>query len=805
MAVSYLSTIFRNSAYVPPVDINLLAKVDSYKQGLFDTNYEKIQNQINQESTLDVMKGEDRDYLNNKINNLVNNLNGLGGVDLGDYNVSNQIESYASDIYKDDNVLNAISSTKRIRTLQQSYDNMRTNPKLSKYYSDANYTLDMENVQNYLNDGQVGSTYNGNSSATPYYDYNKEFQDSFKNLVANKYSQITPDGYYINKQTGEYIKPDQVAQEARGLMSMNARGQMERDSIYLYKYKAGWGKQQIVDKALQSDYQDIQNTKDYIDQTQKDLAIEQDPTKKVQLKQNLQKYQDLLKKQNFDFGNNRYDYESLYDQNPNELMYKAFSDDYFNALGLKYGYNRVTNDLVADPVKAMIFRAQQERDLKQSEFENANQLLDKKIQADRENTILKAQIDAGTASIDPTSGQIIYGSAAGNGSAEDIKANIQSIDESKLADTYKDWIKNGYTQSINGIASNYWSGLVADNPELKVPEFGYNSYTNQTTDQTFNNRMKDPKLLAKMTPAQRQAFLKPQMNYDFDQNGVIDIRDFQRVVTKTGQKTYELIQDKKQRDIIAHAVQALSDLANGRPTNISKLPAGTADFVEQLQLLDQKKKNYETALNKYAQGQEGFLRDQYAAKVIPSDEKTQNSRGVSSVKSYLQANGLSGSGTPIINEIGPALDGSNNFSLYYSIRTANGKTELQKPVTVSPDIAKELGIQSGNYDVLNTTVDKDNDFHSYVQNLNDPSFVSYVRVYKYGNNNEYKAQYKLSDGTWVNIPASPYSSDPLVTSTAAMAYDRAKTMLQNYGNNLSKDDRVNLRSLFENSLLNANK
>src|SRR4029079_18035527 len=103
-------------------------------------------------------------------------------------------------------------------------------------YSDANYTLDMQNVQNYINDPNVGTSYDGNSSATPFYDYNKEFNDAFKGLVASKYTKVQSNGYYLDKTTNQYVDPKDVAEEARGLMSMNARSQMGRDATYLYKY-----------------------------------------------------------------------------------------------------------------------------------------------------------------------------------------------------------------------------------------------------------------------------------------------------------------------------------------------------------------------------------------------------------------------------------------------------------------------------------------------------------------------------------------------------------------------------------------
>jgi hypothetical protein len=126
MAVSYLSTPFQSSPYVPPVDLNLMAKVLGYKQEKFDVTAQKIQTQLDTVANADIIKGIDKDYVNNKLNTMVSNLNGMGGVDLADINVGNQISGYAASIYNDDKVISAISSTKKVRSLQASYEKFKS-------------------------------------------------------------------------------------------------------------------------------------------------------------------------------------------------------------------------------------------------------------------------------------------------------------------------------------------------------------------------------------------------------------------------------------------------------------------------------------------------------------------------------------------------------------------------------------------------------------------------------------------------------------------------------------------------------
>lgn len=121
MAVSYLSTPLESSPYVLPLDLGLFSNVMSIKQKKIDDNVSAVQAGIDQLGLLDVMKDEDKNYLNEKINGLVGSINNLGGVDFSDSNIMRQIEGLGSDIYGDSNIITALSSTKAIRNLQNSY------------------------------------------------------------------------------------------------------------------------------------------------------------------------------------------------------------------------------------------------------------------------------------------------------------------------------------------------------------------------------------------------------------------------------------------------------------------------------------------------------------------------------------------------------------------------------------------------------------------------------------------------------------------------------------------------------------
>lgn len=737
MPVSYQSTTFKNSPYVPPVDLGLLTNVLSYQQSKFDTNALKIQSRIDQLATMDVMKDEDREYLNNKVNNLVNNLNNLGGVNLADTNVSNSIESYASDIYQDNNVINAISSTKRIRNLQSSYEKYRTDPKLSKFYSDANYTLDMANVQSYLGDGQVGSSYQGNSSATPFYDYNKDFKDIFKGLEANKYSKVWGSGYYLNKETKEYVSAEQVAEEARGLMSMNARSQMERDATYLYKFKAGYGKDQVVEKALEVDKKSLVSLDQVIKQTTNDILLENDPKNKQTLKTNLAAYKEMRNQQASQIEANKVNYSRLYDTNPTELMYKGFSDDYFKALGLRYSYSQTENSITADPVKAMIFGAQERRYLKQIDIDAAKDLLNTRLGAERENLLLQLQAKGLQLDAD---GKLV---AAQNTSlVPDIISNTDPNAEEGYYTAAKDRVQNQIPNQITKYMDDYWAKIASTN------KYDLAGIIDSPT-------------------------------YDINQDGSVNLQDFldmrdPALSEKYKDRISKATLDGKQADIIYRAVTGYLAASRGENILVSEFPEGTSELVENINLLKFEQQSLNKGIKKYEGGERGFFRDIYSGGLIPDDAKTQGSPAIGSIKSYLKANNIITDEDVKIVKVGRNPNGvENSYGIWYKV-----KDEAATFIETPAQIAQVAGITAGPYDVLNGNVTLGNDFETTVQNVKDGRFVAQIRVYKNGNNNEYGVSYlyhnpKTNSTQDIKIPL-PYQTTP------ALAYDAVAKFIKNY-------------------------
>lgn len=360
MAVSYLSQTFHSSPYVLPLDLGLFSKVMGIKQQEFNEGQAKEQQQIDQFGALDVLKDSDRQYLNTKINNIVQSVNGLGGVDFSDMNTLNQIEGLGSDIYGDNNIITAVSSTKSVRNLISSYHQFKTDPKLSKMYSEVNEALDLQKVNSWANDGKVGTSYNGPSSATPYTPYRDNHFKLFQNMTADMRTEITDKGlFYVNKE-GQYIRPERIMQAAADLLTPQERAQMKRDGTYLYTIQGRMSPTQIVNKGL-TQYDDrVQKSSDLADEYEAlAQAASGDPKARANynmLAINQRREVDALKAQR---GQATEAAIKSYQQDPEEFMYQIYSNDYFRGLGNRFSVNKEKTTIQADQAEMFKDRMEQ--------------------------------------------------------------------------------------------------------------------------------------------------------------------------------------------------------------------------------------------------------------------------------------------------------------------------------------------------------------------------------------------------------------------------------------------------------------
>lgn len=762
--VSYLSTPIKPNDFIAPVSLELLSRVLSQKQGQYDQGAEKIQSSINSLSSLDVARGVDRDYLNNKLNNLVSTINGLGGADLSDPSITNQLEGLATSVYNDNNVISAVSSTKRIRNLQASYDKMRTDPKMIKYWSDANYFNDMESVNSYMGSKDLGASYGGNSSATPFFDYDKENRDIFGKMVPNEYTYNNKTGYYLDKTTNKEVSPQTVMQAARERMSTNARGQMERDANYLYKYKAGYGKTDIVAKLINDDAVQLENERD----KQKRLAgaalLEQDHTKKTNLLTQLEAQKALVGEKENALKTSIQDNAKLFDNNPREAMYKAYSNDYIKGLARTYSYKKENTTRIADPVEKMILEESGRNTRMNAQLIAARklqELKEKGLDTRQEKNLQVEMAKAGLGEFDAAG---VFRFTSGNSTGGKGFGTVNNNTEDKDVDAAIDRAKQKITE-LNNSSSELWTKYVQE------------SFADAGVQ--FN--------LADLDTNGDKLFTGEDLKDWIDINNKI-------IVGKN-------IQDDKYINILRQLSVAYESYSKGLPTNITTFRNGTNEMFQQLNWNALEKEalqnNIALAGNKESKTiwtfdptlgvpvpstmdvrKDNFVIKNYHEKYFNSDDKGQKPLGT--IKSYLaNKENIPLDNSTVIKSIAKQSDGTYNISYQYK----NQKTNDIIPAVaknIPSSVAEAVGNVEDRSQILDDIITYDRPIEFRTQNQKDKSFISSFQVYKPVrdlNDKRYKVKYFM-DGRYVTVPISKLSANNTDDfPSAAVAYQTMNKIL----------------------------
>ena len=209
MASSY-SILRTYGNYIQPFNFDLIEKGMAYKQQKFDANAALIQKQIDSIGSLDLAKDSDRGYLNDRLGNIVNEVNNLGSADLSQSGVSRQLQGHLKQAL-DDKVLNAYQGTKALRNLQSTIEDTRKNR--PEAYSDRNAWFALQGAQQWLNDGQIGSEYSG-GSYTDFVDIEGEERELMKSLYKDSDSSVQFPEVINGQPTGRMI-----TQKFKGLES----------------------------------------------------------------------------------------------------------------------------------------------------------------------------------------------------------------------------------------------------------------------------------------------------------------------------------------------------------------------------------------------------------------------------------------------------------------------------------------------------------------------------------------------------------------------------------------------------------
>ena len=169
MANAY--SIQRNrQGWIDPQDQEFTLKALMFKQQKYDSNRAKVDAVVEQYKSLQLARGVDKDYLNERLNYIFDNINS-GNNDFSSNAFTASINNYIGEAL-DNNVMTAIQETAKIKRYQEDVTKLKEkNPEL---YNPLNEAYGLAPAQEYLQNTEVGAKINGNLMYTPYKDIEGE-------------------------------------------------------------------------------------------------------------------------------------------------------------------------------------------------------------------------------------------------------------------------------------------------------------------------------------------------------------------------------------------------------------------------------------------------------------------------------------------------------------------------------------------------------------------------------------------------------------------------------------------------------
>lgn len=237
MASQY--SILRNyGKYVSPYNMDVMMQGMGYMQQKIDTNRQAINEYADYIINSDIIKPQDREYLQNRLNGLIQDVNNVyRKSNLASDGIARSIQARLGEAL-DTRVLNAIAGTREYRSFSQKIEDMKLNN--PKQYSAINETVALMPFYEWVNDGQVGTRMNP-IHYTPYTDYNEEMNKMMKDFVSlNKGKKFSVPEVVDGKPTGrmrditvDEMSRSQIRAIAARSISQNAKAQMQIEGQYL--------------------------------------------------------------------------------------------------------------------------------------------------------------------------------------------------------------------------------------------------------------------------------------------------------------------------------------------------------------------------------------------------------------------------------------------------------------------------------------------------------------------------------------------------------------------------------------------
>ena len=313
-------------------NMELVQTALNMKQTKLDVNRQKLQNLADQFGSLDVLKQNDQEYVEERLQQVSQITNKYSSGDLSDDGLARSLQTNLSQVI-DDNVKNAVLSTKLFRSEQSAWDELET--KNPERYNETNKRFAMQNAQAWMQDENVGSVYRGGGGVINWDDYQgrlvKELPKIAEDMKATWVKQEgSPYGMFVDNVTMDTVPKEKVEAAVKAIVGEKGMQQMQIDA---------WGRyDKMSDEDLKARFDSKYQSK--ADATDEDvtglenlIAVTKDPQKR----EILQNHLEIAKKSKQNISNSSYD--NIVATNGRAAAYTSlFADETIGAWVDMYSY-----------------------------------------------------------------------------------------------------------------------------------------------------------------------------------------------------------------------------------------------------------------------------------------------------------------------------------------------------------------------------------------------------------------------------------------------------------------------------------
>lgn len=239
---SFTDKSLQFNPYIQELPVEAMVQVGMQKQAQYDQGVQKIQNEIDRVGGIELYRPQDKQILQSKLNELGSRLKTVAAGDFSNQQLVNSVAGMTGQIIKDENIINAVSSTqqykKAIKEREEYLKDGKTSP--------SNDWLFQQKTNKWMN-GDVKETFSGGYD--PYTNWRKNALDVIKGLT--KDSTITDDAFAVDakgdlvitdaivrkKMSG--ISPEKIQEALLQTLTPADFKQMQTDSLYDYAGQDG--------------------------------------------------------------------------------------------------------------------------------------------------------------------------------------------------------------------------------------------------------------------------------------------------------------------------------------------------------------------------------------------------------------------------------------------------------------------------------------------------------------------------------------------------------------------------------------